>query len=84
VFEGGYAAGKPWFVTGQPITFEKRSYKKDGEPKKMNCEDLKEVGENLGVPLFADFSAPPPLEVIFVAIQPGVYQAYRTTLPRRK
>ncbi len=84
VFEGGYAAGKSWFVSNQPITFEKRTYNKDREPQKLQCEDLKEVGENLGVPLFADLAAPPPLQVIFVAIQPGLYQAYRTTPPRRR
>jgi hypothetical protein len=84
VFEGGYSEGKPWFASGQPITFEKRSYKKDGEPKSLKCEDLKQVGDNAGVPLFADLAAPPPLETIFVPIQPGVYQAYKTTLPRRR
>ena len=47
-------------------------------------EDLKQVGENSGVPLFADFAAPPPLELIFVPIQPGIYQAYRTTITRRR
>ena len=84
VFEGGYAEGKPWFASGQPITFEKRSYKKDGEPRKLKCEDLKHVGVNSGVPLFADLAAPPPLEVIFTPIHPGLYQAYKTTLPRRR
>jgi hypothetical protein len=84
VFEGGYAEAKPWFVSGQPITFEKRSYRKDGEPKNLKCEDLKQVGDNSGVPLFADQAAPPPLELIFVPIQPGLYQGYRTTIPRRR
>jgi hypothetical protein len=84
VFEGGYAEGRPWFAAGQPISFEKRSYRKDGDPKNLKCEDLKQVGDNSGVPLFAEFSAPPPLEFIFVPIRPGVYQMYRTTLPRRR
>ena len=44
---------------------------------------LKQVGENDGVPLFADLMVLTPIETIFVPVAPGRFQTYRTTLPRR-
>jgi hypothetical protein len=45
---------------------------------------LKEVGEFEGVPLFAMLDAASPIETVYVPIRPGLFQSYRTTLPRRR
>ena len=83
-FEGAYAQGKAWLAKGDPIRFERRVYRKDSQPANWKCEDVKQVGAHDGVPLFADLLAPSPLERILVPVQPGVFQAYKTTLPRRR
>jgi hypothetical protein len=83
VFEGRYADGQPWFLKSDPIRFERRSYRKVEEPRSLKCEDLKQVGENAGIPLFADLMVLSPMETIYVPVSPGRFQPYRTTLPRR-
>ena len=83
VFEGAYAAGKPWVDKGE-ITFERRVYRKFGTVNTLECDDLKQIGEQEGVPLFADAGAPSPVETIQVPLMPGRFQAFRTTLPRRR
>ena len=83
VFEGTYAAGKDWLRKGE-FTFEKRVYKRAGEPAALKCDDLKDIGEFDGVHLFADLAAPSPVETIFVPVTPGLYQPFRTQLTRRR
>ena len=83
VFEGTYATGKDWLHKGE-LRFEKRVYKKAAEPAAFKCEDLKDIGELDGVRLFADVAAPSPVETLFVPVRPGIYQAFRTQLPRRR
>ncbi|MGH7471344.1 MAG: hypothetical protein ACRENP_25625 [Longimicrobiales bacterium] len=83
VFEGRYAGSQVWFQKADPIRFERRSYRKFEEPRNLKCEDLKQVGENAGIPLFADLMVLSPIETIYVPVSPGSFQPYRTTLPRR-
>ncbi|MEX2284447.1 MAG: hypothetical protein WEE89_18300 [Gemmatimonadota bacterium] len=83
VIEGSYARSKSWFQKGEQIRFDRRMYRKVDLPAGLKCEDLKQVGENDGVPLFADLMVLSPIETIYVPIAPGQFQPYRTTLPRR-
>jgi hypothetical protein len=83
VIEGQYASQKQWFIKGDQIRFDRRLYRKLETVTTPKCEDLKQVGENDGVPLFADLMVLTPIETIFVPIGPGRFQTYRTTLPRR-
>jgi hypothetical protein len=84
VLEGVYAQGQSWLSRGMPITFERRTYRKAGAVVTMQCEDLKQVGTHANVPLFAPLTAPSPLELFYVPVAPGRFQAYRTTLPPRR
>ncbi len=84
VIEGAYARTKPWFQKGDQIRFDRRMYRKVEPVASLNCEDLKQVGENDGVPLFADLMVLSPIETIYVPIAPGQFQPYKTTLPRRR
>ena len=76
VFEGSYAAGKPWIDKGQ-FTFERRTYTKFGTRNALDCDMLKQIGEYDGIPLFADVGAKSPVETIQVPLGPGVWQAFR-------
>ncbi len=86
VLAGVYAANTGWFEAGEPIAFEQGSYGRVGAPVELNCEDIRRVGEHLGVPLFVTSTrgAPPdgvptdgaPTEIIYVPVRPGVWQAY--------
>lgn len=83
VIEGAYARNKPWFQKSEQIRFDRRMYSKVDLPAGLKCEDLKQVGENDGVPIFADLMVLSPIETIYVPIAPGQFQPYRTALPRR-
>jgi hypothetical protein len=83
VIEGTYARHKAWFQKGEQIRFDRRMYKRMEPLTSLKCEDLKQVGENDGVPLFADLMVLSPIETIYVPISPGQFQPYKTTLPRR-
>ena len=91
VLAGVYAANTVWFEAGEPIAFEQGSYGRVGAPVELNCEDIRRVGQHLGVPLFVTGTrgAPPdgaptdgaptdgaPTEIIYVPVRPGVWQAY--------
>jgi hypothetical protein len=84
VLEGLYAQGATWLSKGTPITFERRSYRKSGAVVTLQCEDLKQVGTHANVPLFAPLTAPSPLQLFYVPVAPGRFQAYVTTLPPRR
>ena len=79
VFEGTYAAGKSWIAQGE-FRFERRLYKKFGTVNTLECDDLKQIGEHEGVPLFALIEATSPVVTILVPLAPGRFQAFRTTL----
>ena len=73
---GVYAESRAWFAAGEPITFEQRSYVELGAVVRLDCGDLQQVGEHLGVPLFvsgADGASP---EILYVPVRPGVWQPY--------
>jgi hypothetical protein len=76
VFAGEYAQGRPWYEQNQPITFERRSYQRSGGEIRLNCPDLKRIGEYMGVPLFAMANATSPYAQIYVPVRPGVWQMY--------
>ena len=83
VFEGTYAGERDWLRKGE-FQFERRTYRKQGDPGEMKCDELKDIGEYDGVHLFAMLAAPSPVELIYVPVRPGVFQAFRTQLPRRR
>ncbi len=76
VFAGAYAEDHQWFVDDEAIELERREFSKSGNPRSLDCDDIMRVGEHEGVPLFAERSAERPLEMIFVPVRPGVWQAY--------
>jgi hypothetical protein len=84
VMEGAYAQGRDWFVNRQPITFERRTFNRVGAAVNLACEDLKEIGQHLGVTLFALLDAGSPLGSFFVPISPGRFQMYMAASPPRR
>ena len=83
VLAGVYAASLMWFESGEPITFEQRSYAKFGAAFPLECGDIRRVGEHLGVPLFARGTAAAPVAapvgapvLLYVPVRPGVWQPY--------
>lgn len=76
-FVGEYAAAKGWFVHDQTITFGQRTFSKAGPPAARDCHSIRIVGDYDGVNLFADVDATAPLRVIYVPVQPGLFQVYR-------
>ena len=84
-FAGRYAGSASWLTGGRPFRFENREYRKGaGDPIKLSCDDIKQVGEHNGVPLFAMFDATSPVEVVYVPVRPGAFMPYRTTVPTRR
>jgi hypothetical protein len=81
-FAGEYAAGRDWFVNDQPIPFENRTYAKSGGEVGLDCDNIRRVGEHMGVPLFAERAAQSPYQTIYVPVRPGVWQGYQTDLAR--
>ena len=76
VLAGVYATDRAWFETGEPITFEERSYGKTGAPVSLDCGDIRQVGEHLGVPLFVTGIGGGSQGILFVPVRPGVWQRY--------
>lgn len=75
-FAGTYAEGRDWFLQGLPVTLGQRSYERTGGPVRLDCADIVEVGGHNGVSLFAERSAAPPFDVVYVPVRPGVWQGY--------
>lgn len=84
VFAGTYAEGRDWYASGADVTFEKAPYTKSGEEVRLDCAQIMRIGENMGVPLFAMRNAERPFQTIYVAVRPGVWQAYQTGLRRTR
>ena len=70
---GVYAANRAWFEDGEAIMFQQRSYGRSGAVVRLDCGDIRRVGEHLGVPLFGTGAAP---EIFYVPVRPGVWQPY--------
>ncbi len=84
VFAGAYAEGANWYRNDAAVTFETRSYDKSGNEVRLNCPEIMQIGEKLGIPLFAQRSADRPYRTIYVPVRPGVWQAYQTGLRRTR
>lgn len=81
-FLGSYAGGEEWFVDDEDVTFENRSFSKFGQPASRDCRGMKIVGDAHGVNLFAEVSASSPFEILYVPVDPGVFQAYQAQVGR--
>jgi hypothetical protein len=79
-FAGTYARGHAWYTRDEQVSFENRNYMRLGSAARQDCNDLKNVGEYEGVPVFAEVAAPAPLALIFVPVRPGYFQAYATRI----
>ena len=79
-FAGEYAEGRSWFVNDEPVMFEDLEYVRSGGEISLDCPSIRQVGEFMGVPLFADATAESPYETLYVPVRPGVWQAYQTDL----
>jgi hypothetical protein len=84
VFAGSYAEGLDWFESDEAITFENANYQKSGGEVRLDCADIMQVGEHMGVPLFAQSNAQRPFETLYVPVRPGVWQAYQTGLQQTR
>jgi hypothetical protein len=75
-----FAAGADWFVAGEAIRFQNRTYNRFGLPRVMTPpqDQLTRVGEHRGVPLFAAPGAATPAQVLYVPIRPTCeFQPYQ-------
>jgi hypothetical protein len=79
-FAGTYARGHSWFTRDEQVRFENRNYMRLGSAARQDCNDLKNVGDFEGVPVFAEIAAPAPLALIYVPVRPGYFQAYATRI----
>ncbi|MCA9736639.1 MAG: hypothetical protein R3E98_06335 [Gemmatimonadota bacterium] len=84
VFAGSYAEGASWFENDDAVTFERRNYSKSGGEVRLSCNDIMQVGEFNGVPLFADRGGSTPYQTLYVPVRPGVWQAYQSGLQRTR
>ncbi len=75
-FAGTYAEGRDWFVQELPITLGGLTYEMSGDPVRLDCTDIAEVGSHEGVPLFADRAAEEPFDIVYVPVRPGEWQGY--------
>jgi hypothetical protein len=73
---GVYAENRAWFEAGEPITVEQRSYGRLGAAVPLDCGDIRQVGEHLGVPLFATDTGGASPEILYVPVRAGVWQPY--------
>jgi len=84
VFAGNYAGAAPWFRNDEAVTFEERRYDKSGNESRLDCGQIMRVGEHMSVGLFAMRNADRPFEMVYVAVRPGVWQAYQYGLRRTR
>lgn len=76
VLAGVYAANRGWFESGEPVTFEERPYGRAGATVGLDCGDIRQVGEHLGVPLFVMGVGGASPGILYVPVRPGVWQRY--------
>jgi hypothetical protein len=75
-FAGVYAANRTWFEAGESITVEQRSYSIFRASVRLDCRDIRRVGEHAGVPLFISGTDDTPPRTLYVPVRPGVWQPY--------
>ena len=75
-FAGVYAADREWYRRGDVVNFERRNYRRSGVERIRVCDELKLVGEHMGVPVFAEVTAPQVLPMVIIPVRPGIYQDY--------
>ena len=75
-FAGAYAANRAWFEAGDPITVEQRSYSRFGASVRLDCGDIRRVGEHEGVQLFVNGTDDTSPRTLYVPVRPGVWQPY--------
>lgn len=73
---GQYADRRGWYMRGDAISFDRRSYRKAGVRIRRACDELKLVGQHDGIPVFAEITAPQNLPVIIIPVRPGEFQDY--------
>lgn len=76
VFAGTYARDAEWFTEDEPVMLEERRFDKSGNPVRLDCDDIMQVGMHEGVPVFAERSAEEPYTMVYVPIAPGEWQGY--------
>lgn len=75
-FAGVYAQSTDWYRRGDVVKFDRRDYQRAGVERARVCDEMKLVGEYLGVPIFAEVTAPQILPMLIIPVRPGVYQDY--------
>ena len=83
VFPDGpeYAGQASWYVNNEPVTADRRRLVKYGLPRVLGAWDVVKVGTYQGVPLFAEPSAPRPLEVVYAPVTPFCeFQPYQAEI----
>jgi hypothetical protein len=74
----GYAAGAPWFINNETITFNNRQYVKYGLPRVLGVTEVSRAGEVQGVGVFSEGGSMTS-EVIYLPVRPGCeFQPYQT------
>jgi hypothetical protein len=81
-FVGNYANDQGWFVSDENITFDRQAFSKFGLAESHDCRSLKIVGDFRGVNLFAEVTAASPFRILYVPVQPGVFQPYQAQVGR--
>ncbi len=74
---GTYADGRAWFAQDDPMEFDGHDYVKFGSESALDCDEIVQVGVYDDVPFFADVHASEPLDILYVPVQPGLWQVYR-------
>src|SRR5215218_8902633 len=76
-----YAGGANWYVNNEPVTADRRRLVKYGLPRVLGATEVVKVGTYLGVPLFAEPSAPRPLTVVYAPVTPFCeFQPYQAEI----
>ena len=61
-----------------------REFDKSGNELRLDCDQIMAIGEHLGIALFGMRAADRPLETIYVAVRPGIWQGYQAGLQRTR
>src|SRR5690606_14627890 len=81
-----YAAGRDWFTSNQPITFQNREFLQYGESRVFAPRELNRAGEYDGVTIFTAAGAVAPVAEIYLPAGPACdFQPYapRSALERQ-
>jgi hypothetical protein len=81
----GYAETAAWYRRDEPITLNGRRYARIGYLRRLNPDgfaahgrEMVRVGEQQGVPLYAEGPDPQPPGVLWIPVRPGcVFQSYQ-------